>query len=83
MAEQDAFTEWLKQGIEAGWCGPAVCYTHDGLPMSEAEFTDEFDDQVCDEPCIHVLRLYPDAETKQAVEEYHSPSNWRKPQSTN
>ena len=31
------FNDWLKVGIEKGWCGPAVCYTHDGLPLSAKE----------------------------------------------
>lgn len=66
------FDEWLRTGIAQGWCGPAVCYTHDGLPMSEEEADDE-------DMCVHVIRLYADEETKQKVEYFHSPSNWRKP----
>jgi hypothetical protein len=65
--------EWLKFGFEQGFCGPAVCETHDGLPMSEAESV-EFETS---DPCIHVVRLYESAEVKAAVEEYHSPSVWR------
>jgi hypothetical protein len=30
-----------------------------------------------EDPCIHILRLYEDLETKKAVEENHSPSVWR------
>ena len=69
------FDDWLAQGMEAGFCGPAVCYTHDGVPTSEAE-DDEFEQG---DPCLHVLRLYPDEETKEAVEDNHAPSTWRKP----
>jgi hypothetical protein len=67
------FNEWIAQGIKAGWIGPAVCYTHDGLPLSESE-DEEFQEG---DPCIHILRLYEDADHKEAVETYHSPSVWR------
>jgi hypothetical protein len=67
------FEEWLRQGVENGWAGPAVCYTHDGLPTTEAEDT-EFEEN---DPCIHIIRLYDDAEQKKAVEANHSPSVWR------
>jgi hypothetical protein len=67
------YDEWIALGIANGWIGPAVCYTHDGLPTSAAE-DDEFE---MGDPCIHILRLYDDAEVKQAVQENHSPSVWR------
>lgn len=67
------FEEWLKLGIENAWCGPAVCFTHDGLPTTQAE-DEEFDNG---DPCIHVIRLYDDPTQKTAVEENHSPSVWR------
>ena len=69
-----SFDEWMKIGIERGWCGPPVCYTHDGLPTTEADDA-EWDSG--SDPCIHIIRLYEDAEHKKAVEENHSPSNWR------
>lgn len=69
------FDEWLRQGMDAGFCGPAVCQTHDGTPLSAAE-EQEFDQ---DDPCIHILRLYADEDTRIAVENNHSPSIWRKP----
>jgi len=68
-----SYDEWIALGIANGWTGPAVCYTHDGLPTSAAE-DDEFE---VGDPCIHILRLYDDAEVKQAVQENHSPSVWR------
>ena len=67
------FEEWLRIGIENGWAGPPVCYTHDGLPTSEAEDT-EFEES---DPCIHVIRLYDDADQKEGVESNHAPSVWR------
>jgi len=62
--------EWLMFGYDQGWCSPPVCATHDGVPMSEDEYE-------MGEPCVHVLRLYEDAETKAAVERDHAPSTWR------
>jgi hypothetical protein len=70
-----SFDEWLDLGMTQGWCGPAVCSTHDGTPTSEAE-EDQFEEG--EDPCVHILRLYSDADTKRAVEEYHSPSVWRR-----
>lgn len=68
------FDEWMKIGIESGWCGPAVCYTHDGLPTSESD-DEEWENG--GDPCIHIIRLYEDEEHKKAIETNHSPSNWR------
>ena len=68
------FDEWLKLGYDNGWCGPAICHTHDGLPLSDAEYQ-EFEDGY--DPCVHVIRLYEDAEQKAEIEENHSPSQWR------
>lgn len=68
------FESWLRQGMEAGFIGPPVCQTHDGTPTSEAE-DEEFEES---DPCLHILRLYPDVETKAAVEANHSPSLWRR-----
>lgn len=68
-----SFQEWQALGQELGYAGPPVCYTHDGLPTTEAE-DNEFE---TGDPCIHIIRLYQDPETKQQVEENHSPSEWR------
>lgn len=64
------FEDWLKLGYAQGWCGPPVCVSHDGVPVTEAESDD-------DEPCVHILRLYEDDAVKSAVEDNHSPSVWR------
>jgi hypothetical protein len=69
----ESFDEWLRYGYNKGWCGPDVCETHDGVPMSEAEAL-EFEES---DPCIPIIRLYDSVETKRAVEEAHSPSQWR------
>jgi hypothetical protein len=68
------FDEWITYGIEKGWCGPPVCYTHDGLPMSEQEYA-EFDEG--QDPCTHVVRMYEDIDMKKEIEDNHSPSQWR------
>lgn len=68
------FDEWVKYGIDKRWCGPAICETHDGLPMSESEY----DSLLETDTCIHILRLYPDPETADEIEKTHAPSNWRK-----
>ena len=68
------FDEWIAYGLEKGWCGPPVCYTHDGLPMSENEMQGFDDGQ---DPCMHVVRMYEDIVMKNEIEENHSPSLWR------
>ncbi len=68
------FDEWITYGIEKGWCGPPVCYTHDGLPMSEQEYA-EFDEG--QDPCTHIVRMYEDIDMKKSIEDNHSPSQWR------
>jgi len=68
------FNEWVTYGIEKGWCGPPVCSTHDGLPMSEQEDKDFDEGQ---DPCIHIVRMYEDIDMKKSIEESHPPSQWR------
>ena len=68
------FDEWIQHGYDQGWVGPPICDTHDGTPISEEEFA-QFEDG--GDPCVHILRLYEDAEQKQQVECSHSPSTWR------
>jgi hypothetical protein len=69
------YDRWIAIGLKMGWCGPAVCATHDGLPTTAEE-----DDEMAEgDPCVHILRLYSDEETRLAVEANHSPSKWRKP----
>jgi hypothetical protein len=70
-----AFDEWLRCGIDNGFVGPPVCGTHDGMPTSTSE-DDAFDDG--HDPCLHILRLYLDAEHKVEIEAAHAPSVWRR-----
>ena len=74
MNNEITFDEWMKLGIEKNWCGPPVCYTHDGLPMAHAE-DEEFEEG--SDPCMHIVRMYESKEHKNAIEEAHSPSQWR------
>lgn len=74
MAEEMSFDEWMRIGITNRWCGPPVCYTHDGLPATNGEEEMWADG---DEPCIHIVRMYESAEHADLVEEAHSPTNWR------
>lgn len=68
------FDEWLKVGMDAGYVGPPVCFTHDGLPTSEAE-DEEYD---LGDPCLHILRLYTDDMARKRIERNHAPSVWRR-----
>lgn len=69
------FEEWLRYGFNQGWCGVPVCDTHDGLPMSDEEYAImEIDGEP---PCMHIIRLYEDAEHKKAIEDSHAASQWR------
>lgn len=76
MNELD-FDTWLAMGMEQGWVGPPVCETHDGFPMSDEEWA--IADVDGEPPCMHMLRLYVDADHKNDVEKAHSPSVWRNP----
>lgn len=67
------YEEWISEGIKQGWCGPAVCAIHDGMPTTAGEDTE----LEIGEPCIHIIRLYADKATKKAVEANHAPSVWR------
>lgn len=69
-----SFEEWLHTGVTSGYCGPIVCFTHDGLPLTEAE--EEAWDEGYD-PCVWIIRPYECAIEKKAVETNHSPSKWR------
>jgi hypothetical protein len=73
-SKEPDFNKWLQEGLTNGFVGPAICYPHDGLPLTIEE-DEDFDNG--GDPCIHILRLYEDEETKLAVEENHSPSVWR------
>jgi hypothetical protein len=49
------FGEWLRLGIEQGYCSEPVCVTHDGLPSVPGE--DEAWESG-DDPCLPAVRLF-------------------------
>lgn len=62
---------WIEYGMRNGWCGPPVCFSHDGIPLTEEEELDE-------DACATIVRLYDDAMMRDEVEQNHSASVWRK-----
>jgi hypothetical protein len=68
------FDQWMQRGYEAGWIGPPVCSTHDGVPTTAGE--DECFD-AGEDVCVFVIRPYHDDAERRAVEANHSPSVWR------
>jgi len=66
--------EWMKYGWEQGWCSPPVCDMHDGTPMTIAEEDMIFNGE---DPCIHIIRLYPDADTASEIVTNHFPTRLR------
>lgn len=69
-----SFDEWMEFGIRVGFCGPPVCYTHDGIPTTEEEDATWAEGN---DPCMHIVRMYEDADMKKKILDNHSPSNWR------
>ena len=49
---------WLRHGIDAGFCGEALCIQHDGTPFT-ADEVELF--ETGDDPCVPVVRVFPDA----------------------
>lgn len=74
MSVPAGFDDWIGQGIEKGFCGPPVCGTHDGIPMTDEE---EARCEEGEDPCVFIIRPYHDADEKKAVEDNHAPSKWR------
>jgi len=48
------FEEWLKLGVDEGYCTPQFCLTHAGQPMTNNE---EAQWELGDDPCCHMVRL--------------------------
>jgi len=48
------FDEWLKYGIENGFCTEQFCSTHDAMPLHE---TEERAWSEGNDPCAHMVRL--------------------------
>jgi hypothetical protein len=71
------FEQWLRYGVENFFCGPIVCDTHDGAPMTEDE-DDQFQEGY--DPCVPVIRVYDSPYTAALVEENHVPTRQKLPQ---
>lgn len=69
------YEEWIEIGVKAGWCTAPVCYTHDGLPMTDAEAEEMYEDM---DLCIHIVRLCGSVEEQQTIEKDHAPAAWRR-----
>ncbi len=52
------FNDWLKYGIDAGFCGEGLCIQHEGTPFT-ADEVELF--ETGDDPCVPVVRVFPDA----------------------
>lgn len=66
--------EWLKFGIENGYCSPPVCYFHDGIPTTPEEDEKFYEE----EQCIHIMRPYASEEECKSIEANFAPAVWRK-----
>lgn len=66
------FTEWLQTGIDNGWCGPVLCFTHDDIGLTPSE-EEQFEEGI-DPPCVGILRLYENSTMKAEIEQAHLPS---------
>jgi hypothetical protein len=60
-----SFEDWVLYGREHGWVSEIICDRHDGIPMTPGEEQELEDDE---DICIHVMRLYPDIQTKLEAE---------------
>jgi hypothetical protein len=50
------FWWWIEFGVKRGWISRPVCATHEGVPCTEEE-EERWEDG--DDPCQHVVRLWP------------------------
>jgi hypothetical protein len=51
------FDEWLRMGVDLGYCSALVCNTHDGLPSAGPEEDARWEEGY--DPCVVAVRLYP------------------------
>lgn len=65
-------SQWIEIGIQQGWCGPSTCSVHKGIPISQEEENRILNGE---DTCIQIVRLYPDKQTKEAVEDYFPPES--------
>jgi len=58
-------TQWIKYGVDKGYCTPSYCATHDGDPLTEVE---EMQWEEGEDPCTHSVRLIEDRQMKENLE---------------
>ena len=51
----DDLIEWLRYGIDKGWCTDSVCYFHDSPEWTDEE---EADIEEYGEICLPIIRLW-------------------------
>lgn len=56
-----AINNWIKKGVEEGWCGPPMCHEHDGRPPENPE----------EHACPIYIRIYKTIDEMEYVEENH------------
>lgn len=66
------FYDWLKLGIDKGYCTTMVCATHDGVPTTKAE-DDSWEDG--DDPCAFIVRIPESKEELEAIRKNY-PGNY-------
>lgn len=47
--------QWVSEGIANGWCSELVCDVHDGVPWTDEEAEQHWDDQ---DFCVTAVRIY-------------------------
>lgn len=54
LLDEMDFDSWVAIGVNHKWTSKPFCYTHDGLPMTEQEFSD-WEEGI--DPCTWGLRF--------------------------
>ncbi len=49
--------EWLKYGIEKGFCTPSYCDTHDAYHVDDWELVEKLSEEHGTDFCLPVVRL--------------------------
>lgn len=57
MTRGERMTEWLQEGIDAGFISAPFCDQHDMAPLSADELVEY---ELGGDPCFHCVRLWGD-----------------------
>lgn len=69
--------EWYLVGVNSGWVSPLICLTHDGVPMTNVELEQLWDEGL--DACVWAMRMYADDEQRVQIETDFEAIGWRKP----